>query len=117
MSIIAEHVRQIDESLVIIYRNFFQVIQSCITDLSRKVVQQSLPAYIISELRWLLIYSCHRIAKVREVASSFLDRLITSFPSFMCDENFVHVVLEVLTILKKSCEGEFTDEVSYIFLY
>ena len=45
------------------------------------------------------------------VASKYLDRLITSFPSLMCDPPLVFSILEVLTLLRRACEGELLDEV------
>lgn len=88
-----------------------QVIAGCIKDLSRQVVEHSLPDHISEELRALLVASCHRVSKAREVASRYLNLLITSFPSLMCDPPLVFAILEVLTMLRLSCEGEFTDEV------
>lgn len=85
--------------------------RDCQIDLSKKVIEHSIPRQISSELRSLLVSSCHRINKAREVASRYLNRLITSFPSLMCDAPLVFAILEVLTILQRSCEGEFTDEV------
>lgn len=41
----------------------------------------------------------------------YLNKLIMSFPSFMCDGPFVFALLEVLSLLRKACEGEFVDEV------
>jgi phosphatidylinositol 4-kinase len=45
------------------------------------------------------------------MASKYLNRLITSFPSLMCDTPLVFAILEVLTLLRRACENEFTDEV------
>jgi len=88
-----------------------QVIRGCINGLNVKASQQALPDCLSSELRTLLIYSTHRIEKARDIASKFLNRLITSFPSLMCDPPLVFAILEVLTLLRRSCENEFTDEV------
>lgn len=41
----------------------------------------------------------------------YLQRLITAFPSLLCDPPFVIATLEVLTLMQRACEGEFTDEV------
>lgn len=67
-----------------------------------------------AELQKLLVTSCHRITKVRDVATKYLHRLITSFPSLMCDAPLVCAILEVLTLVRRACEGEFTDEVGEI---
>ncbi|KAG8934422.1 phosphatidylinositol-4- kinase [Tulasnella sp. 417] len=88
------------------------VIRSYVGVLSRKIVDHSLSKELSGELRQLLVASCHRVTKPREIAARYLNRLITSFPSLMCDESLVCAILEVLTLLRKACEGEFTDEYS-----
>lgn len=88
-----------------------QVIRDCISDLNSQASQQALPSCLSSELRALLIYTTHRIEKARDMASKYLNRLLTSFPSLMCDPPLVFAILEVLTLLRQSCENEFIDEV------
>lgn len=82
-----------------------------VAGLSRKIVDHTLSAGLSAELRQLLVTSTHRIAKTRELAMKYLHRLISAFPSLMCDAPLVFAVLDVLTLLRKACEGEFTDEV------
>ena len=74
-------------------------------------MQHSISPSLSQELRKLLVASTHRIAKVREIATKYLQRLITAFPSLLCDPPFVVATLEVLTLMQRACEGEFTDEV------
>jgi phosphatidylinositol 4-kinase len=88
-----------------------QVIRGCINDLNAKAAQQALPKHLSTELRSLVVGSTHRVAKAREIASKYLNRLITSFPSLTCDPLLVFTILEVLTLLQRSCENEFVDEV------
>jgi hypothetical protein len=83
-----------------------------VNDLNTQAAAQALPQALHAELRDLLVCSTHRIAKARDIASKFLNRLITSFPSLMCDPPLVFAILEVLTLLGRACENEFTDEVS-----
>jgi phosphatidylinositol 4-kinase len=85
-----------------------------VNDLNAQAAQQSLPETLSSELQELLVLSTHRMENARDVASKYLHRLITSFPSLMCDPPLVFAILEVLTLLRRSCESEFTDEVSYL---
>ncbi|KAF7311374.1 hypothetical protein MKEN_01039300 [Mycena kentingensis (nom. inval.)] len=87
-----------------------KVIRGCISSLNAQAAQQALPETLSAELRTLLICSTHRIAKARDIASKFLNRLITSFPSLMCDPPLVFAILEVLTLLRRACENEFNDE-------
>ena len=86
--------------------------QVAIGELSKQVVEHTLPGRIYDELQVLLETSCHRVAKCRDMAAKYLNRLIISFPSLMCDPPLVFAILEVLTMLRKAREGEFTDEVS-----
>ncbi|KAF5380919.1 hypothetical protein D9615_004166 [Tricholomella constricta] len=92
-----------------------KVIRGCINDLNAQASQQMLPVGLSSELRALLIYSTHRIEKARDIASKYLNRLITSFPSLMCDPPLVFAILEVLTLLRQSCENEFMDEYNPVY--
>ncbi|KDQ11709.1 hypothetical protein BOTBODRAFT_147082 [Botryobasidium botryosum FD-172 SS1] len=87
-----------------------KVMRGCVSELSRKIVDHSLEPRLSEELRILLISSCHRITRVREVASRYLNLLVTAFPSLMCDAPFVFAILDVLTMLRRACEGEFVDE-------
>ncbi|KAJ7085721.1 hypothetical protein B0H15DRAFT_846088 [Mycena belliarum] len=87
-----------------------KVIRGCISSLNAQASQQALPECLSTELRSLLICSTHRIAKARDIATKYLNRLITSFPSLMCDPPLVFAILEVLTLLRRACENEFTDE-------
>ncbi|KAG5638985.1 hypothetical protein H0H81_008206 [Sphagnurus paluster] len=92
-----------------------KVIRGCINDLNTQASQQMLPVGLSSELRALLIHSTHRVEKAREVASKYLHRLITSFPSLMCDPPLVFAILEVLTLLREACDNEYTDEYNPIY--
>ncbi|KAH9981001.1 hypothetical protein BGW80DRAFT_1501409 [Lactifluus volemus] len=87
-----------------------KVITDAIQELSYQARTQSLPGELLSELQVLLTCSTHRVAKARAVASKYLDRLITSFPSLMCNPPLVFAILEVMTLLRRSCEGEYVDE-------
>lgn len=86
--------------------------RGCVSELNTLASRQALPETLSEELRNLLICSTHRIAKARDIAMKYLNRLITSFPSLMCDPPLVFAILEVLTLLRRACENEFTDEVS-----
>ncbi|KAJ3814722.1 hypothetical protein F5876DRAFT_72711 [Lentinula aff. lateritia] len=92
-----------------------KVIRGCIIDLNTEAAQQALPERLSAELRTLLICGTHRMAKARDVASKFLNRLISSFPSLMCDPPLVFAILEVLTLLRRACDNEFTDEFNPVY--
>lgn len=90
--------------------------RGCEAELSRQMVEHNLPEALSTELRLLLVSSSHRIGKVREISFKYLNRLISSYPSLMCDPPLVFAILEILTILRRACEGEYMDEVSEISL-
>ncbi|KAG8217643.1 hypothetical protein J3R82DRAFT_5796 [Butyriboletus roseoflavus] len=91
------------------------VIRGCSADLNTQAAEQALPYHLSSELCNLLVASTHRIARAREVASRYLNRLITSFPSLMCDATLVYAILECLTLLRRACENEYLDEYNPIY--
>ena len=88
-----------------------KVIRDSINDLNIKASQQALPKHLSSELHSLVVLSTHRVAKARDIAFKYLNRLITSFPSLMCDPPLVFAILEVLTLLQRACENEYIDQV------
>lgn len=94
-----------------------KVIRDCIIELSGQAAKQALPHVLPTELRTLLVCSTHRIAKAREIAAKYLNRLITSFPSLMCDPPLVFAILEVLTLLRRACDNEFIDEDNPVYTY
>ncbi|KAL1947994.1 hypothetical protein VTO73DRAFT_13718 [Trametes versicolor] len=94
-----------------------KVIRGSISDLNGQAAKQALPSGLSQELRALLVASTHRIPKAREVAARYLSRLITSFPSLMCDPPLVFAILEVLTLLRQATENEFLDEDNPTYVY
>ncbi|KIP08776.1 hypothetical protein PHLGIDRAFT_29437 [Phlebiopsis gigantea 11061_1 CR5-6] len=94
-----------------------KVIRECVIDLNGLAAKQAMPQALSSELRALLISSTHRIARAREIASKYINRLITSFPSLTCDPPLVFATLETLTLLRRACENEYVDEdnPTYVF--
>jgi phosphatidylinositol 4-kinase len=94
-----------------------KVIRECIGEMNAQASEQALPEHLSEELRKLLVGSTHRISRARDVASKYLNSLITSFPSLMCDPPLVYAILECLTLLRHACENEFTDEVTTIVFY
>jgi phosphatidylinositol 4-kinase A len=80
-------------------------------ELNLQAHEQSLPGHLSAELQALLVGSTHRVAKARHVADKYLNKLITSFPSLMCDPPLVFAILETLTLLRRACENAFIDEV------
>ncbi|KAF8350539.1 hypothetical protein F5887DRAFT_939764 [Amanita rubescens] len=94
-----------------------KIMRSCVHELIGKVSQQACPPCLYSELQSLLVYSTHRISKARYIGLKFLNLLITSLPSILCHPPLIFALLDVLTLLKRSCENEFVDEYNPTFEY
>jgi phosphatidylinositol 4-kinase len=77
----------------------------------------TLPSNIPEEVRKMLIGTTHRYAKVREVALKMSNTIITSFAALMCNREIVFTLLEILTLMRRSCEDELTDEYSVTHVY
>jgi phosphatidylinositol 4-kinase len=85
-------------------------------DLSRQAVDHNMPDAVSEEVRKILVACTHRMRKVREVALSYARQVIETFSALMCDRKVVFTLLEILTLLRRACEMQFTDEVSEGFL-
>ncbi|KAI9887006.1 MAG: phosphatidylinositol-4- kinase [Watsoniomyces obsoletus] len=53
---------------------------------------------------------CHRVEMVRRVAYDSVDRIIRAAPSALCQRESLFALLELLTLMWKSCLEEETDE-------
>ena len=61
--------------------------------------------------------SCHRIAKVQHAAVSSADRIINSMPSALCQKASLFALLELLTLMWRSCLDAETDEYDWKSTY
>lgn len=92
-----------------------QVLVTYVSKLSRLVPQHSVPITQTNEsLRALLFQASDPSPEVRTMAFNYLNELFSSFPSLVCEKEVVTVMLELLTVLRRSCLSEFLDEVSKI---
>lgn len=94
-----------------------KVIDFFIRDLATQVNAHSLDPRVSSEVKNLMLGCCHRVAKVRQVAQSILNKLVYALPSLLCDQDVVTTMLEVLTLLRDGCEAEYKDEYAPTYHY
>ncbi|KAI6045569.1 hypothetical protein EDC04DRAFT_2888588 [Pisolithus marmoratus] len=87
--------------------NKHAALNACMEALAEKVIQDC-----VSSLNIQAYSARTALLGHAEVANKYLNRLITSFPSLMCDPTLVYAILECLTLLRRACEGEFIDEYS-----
>lgn len=95
------------------FMTFEQLLRIFLNRMSATVLEHSMQASVVSEeVRKFMIAATHRYRQVRKVALKHLDAILTSFAALMCDGKIVFVLLEILTLLRRSCEDTLTDEVS-----
>ncbi|GAA5971211.1 hypothetical protein JCM21900_000619 [Sporobolomyces salmonicolor] len=92
-----------------------KVLSTYVTHLSRLVSVHSMSPSAYQELRALLLETCHRSAEVRSMALHYLNELLSNFPSLVCNEEVVGVMLELLTVLRRACLAEFIDEYTPVY--
>ena len=61
--------------------------------------------------------ACHRIAKVQLAAVSVADRIITQIPSALCQKASLYALLDLLTLMWRSCLDAETDEYEWKAIY
>ncbi|EME39585.1 hypothetical protein DOTSEDRAFT_91884 [Dothistroma septosporum NZE10] len=72
---------------------------------------------VASQLATLLEGCCHRIPKVRQAAMSSCDRILDQIPSALCQKVSLFALLELLSLVWKSCLDTETDEYSFVSHY
>ncbi|KAL2783900.1 hypothetical protein BJX66DRAFT_317608 [Aspergillus keveii] len=95
---------------------------SCMTAITDKVVdcylaftlsgrheKFSVP-FLSEELAGFFVACCHRIERVQKVAILCANRIIQECPSALCEKHSLFALLELLTVVWKSCLEEELDE-------
>ncbi|ORY78396.1 hypothetical protein BCR35DRAFT_304996 [Leucosporidium creatinivorum] len=85
--------------------------------LTELVTTHSMDSSIYREVREVLLETSHQFAKVRTVATRYANDLFANFPSLLCAEEVVTVLLEMLTVLRRACLAEFVDEYTPTFSF
>lgn len=65
---------------------------------------------VAAQLATFLEACCHRILKVQQAAVSAVDRIVNALPSVLCQKSALFALLELLTLMWKSCLDAETDE-------
>jgi hypothetical protein len=89
-----------------------QVNSAFVSHFSKLVTTHAIDDSVYGEVRKILLYCCDQNASVRIVSLRYLNELIASFPSLLCESTVVTVLLELLTVLRRACQAQFLDEVS-----
>ncbi|KAF2863553.1 phosphatidylinositol-4-kinase [Piedraia hortae CBS 480.64] len=79
--------------------------------------QEFSAAAIAAELAVFFEGCCHRIVKVQHVAYSSAYKIVTSFPSALCHKSSLFALLELLTLMWRSCLDAETNEYDWKSTY
>ncbi|CAG8444257.1 12972_t:CDS:10 [Acaulospora morrowiae] len=94
-----------------------QVIDVFIKECSNRMIAHTIDNAIRTQIRNLMIASCHRLSKVHQLAIKHLDSLMSTFPSLLCDKSLSFLLLELIELVWQSCESEYTNEYSPVFAF
>ncbi|KAK4998718.1 Phosphatidylinositol 4-kinase stt4 [Elasticomyces elasticus] len=70
---------------------------------SRGIDQRFSISHVAEQLLVFFQGCCHRISKVQQVAFSCADRIISQIPSALCQRTSLFALLELLSIMARSC--------------
>lgn len=73
--------------------------------------------HVAQQLATIFAACCHRIAQVQRVAFKCADLIISQVPSALCQRKSLFTLLELLTIMWKSCLEKETDEYEWTSKY
>ncbi|KAL4866403.1 hypothetical protein BDV12DRAFT_172960 [Aspergillus spectabilis] len=66
--------------------------------------------YLSKELAGFFVACCHRIERIQKVAILCANRIIRECPSALCEKHSLFALLELLTVVWRSCLEEEIDE-------
>ncbi|CAH7669300.1 hypothetical protein PPACK8108_LOCUS3895 [Phakopsora pachyrhizi] len=89
-----------------------RVLDTFVSSFQQRAVRHKEVTHIHEEILEVLKSTCHFSSRIRSVALRYCQDIITSFPSLLCNFETICAMLELLTLLRVSCEGEYEDEYS-----
>ncbi|PIA16863.1 hypothetical protein COEREDRAFT_41956 [Coemansia reversa NRRL 1564] len=68
------------------------------------------PPAVVTQVRELMVASCHHLQLVSTWAQRFVDRIMHAFPQALLDPSAVRMLLELVQLVWKSCKAEQDDQ-------
>lgn len=68
---------------------------------------------LIHQINLILIGTCHKFNRVRSISFNLVDKIFIAFPTLISNSNVISTILELITLLRHSCEEELTNENSF----
>lgn len=91
-----------------------QISSQFLKHLSMNAVTHSVSPLVADEVCSILVHCTHRSRKVREASLAYAKQILESFAALLCDRQVVFTLLEILTLMRRSCEYQYTDEASVV---
>ncbi|KAG8624207.1 hypothetical protein KVT40_009183 [Elsinoe batatas] len=88
-------------------------VKTYVTRTQESLRQRYAAPQLANQLVTFLQGCCHRVAKVRQIATESANRIITNVPSVLCQKSSLFAMLELLTLLWMSCLDEETEDVEW----
>lgn len=84
---------------------------SCYLTLTLSGIRENFSVpYLSKELAGFFVACCHRIERIQKVAVLCANKIIQDCPSALCEKHSLFALLELLTVVWRSCHEEELDE-------
>lgn len=79
--------------------------------LNARISDHALEPIVYHELNAIAEACCQPSHYARAAAIAFMNAIVQSFRSLLCQRTCVTTLLEILTLLRRACEAQYDDEV------
>ncbi|EFP83486.2 phosphatidylinositol-4- kinase [Puccinia graminis f. sp. tritici] len=89
-----------------------KVLGAFISSFQQHAIRHAEVPHVHDQIPEVLKFTCHPTTRIRVIALRYCQDMIIAFPTLVCDFDTVLTMLELITLLRISCEGEYEDEYS-----
>ncbi|MBW0462794.1 hypothetical protein O181_002509 [Austropuccinia psidii MF-1] len=89
-----------------------KVLSTFISSFQQHAIRHNEVIHVYEEIPKVLKFAFHHAARIRALALRYCQDMVVAFPSLLCNFDAITYMLESLTLLRMSCEGEYDDEYS-----
>lgn len=89
-----------------------KVLAAFVCSFQQHAIRHTEVPHVHDQIPEILQFTCHPSGRIRTIALRYCHDMVIAFPTLLCDFDTVLVMLELITLLRVSCEGEYEDEYS-----
>ncbi|WAQ86921.1 hypothetical protein PtA15_7A650 [Puccinia triticina] len=89
-----------------------KVLGAFVSSFQQHAIRHTAVPHAHDQIPEILKFTCHHSTRIRGIALRYCQDMIIAFPTLVCDFDTVLIMLELITLLRVSCEGEYEDEYS-----